>query len=99
MLLDGEEEAAPLEAAGLVADSERVEGEPGPPPGGLGAGLVGRGHALGHQAALAQGHPGEQERHGELAGQPFQVIADLDPVPAAHVQEVDVVDHDEAGAA
>ena len=47
---------------------------------------------------VAQADPDVHEGDGELVGQPFEVVGHLPAVAAVHVQEVDVVDHDEGGS-
>jgi len=56
-------------------------------------------HALIEEPFLRQLHPGEDERHRHLVGQPFQVVADLDAGAVLEVDNVQVVDDDDAGLA
>jgi hypothetical protein len=48
---------------------------------------------------VAEADADEQEGDGELVGQPFEMVRHLAAVAAVHVQEVDVIDHDETGLA
>lgn len=58
-----------------------------------------RGQALVQQTPLAQAHADEEERDRELVGQPLEMVGHLSTIAPVEVQEVDVVDDDEAGLA
>jgi hypothetical protein len=72
--LGGLEQAAPLAAAVVGRDVEGRHAQPGPAAGGLGQDGALAGEPLGEEPPLGQADAGVDEGHGQLVGQPLEVV-------------------------